>query len=156
MKIFPGIIVRQHRTDRKRMGLLREQYAELRKGHLQYCCNQVWMKTGGRIPLNVSAICDTFKISCLMGRHHVKGGSEYHLTDQVSPLVQWSNIILFMLKTVETPSIWSNSLARYIPRLCIVCGENLERRHYSRRQLKNWRRWTHLNSTPEASMQRKC
>ena len=28
VKIFPGIIVRQHHTDRKQMGLLREQYAE--------------------------------------------------------------------------------------------------------------------------------
>ena len=31
---------------------------------------------------NVAAICETFKTSCLMGRHHMKGGSEYHLTDQ--------------------------------------------------------------------------
>ena len=28
VKIFPGIIVRQHHTDQKQMGLLREQYAE--------------------------------------------------------------------------------------------------------------------------------
>ena len=28
LKIFPGIIVRQHHTDRKQMGLLREQYVE--------------------------------------------------------------------------------------------------------------------------------
>ena len=28
VKIFPGIIVRQHHTDRKQMGLLREQCAE--------------------------------------------------------------------------------------------------------------------------------
>ena len=28
VKIFPGIIVRRHHTDRKEMGLLREQYAE--------------------------------------------------------------------------------------------------------------------------------
>ena len=34
VKIFPGIILRQHRTDWKLMGLLREQCAESRKGHL--------------------------------------------------------------------------------------------------------------------------
>ena len=28
VKIFPGIIVRRHHTDRKQMGLLKEQYAE--------------------------------------------------------------------------------------------------------------------------------
>ena len=63
VKIFLGIIVRRHHTDQKRMGLLKGQYGELRKGHLQYCCNQVWMKNGGRIPWNVTAICETFKIS---------------------------------------------------------------------------------------------
>ena len=44
VKIFPAIIVRRHHTDRKQMGLLKEQYAELKKGHLPYCYNQVWMK----------------------------------------------------------------------------------------------------------------
>ena len=50
VKIFPGIIVRRHHTDRKQMGLLREQHAEWKKVHLEYCCNQVWMKIGGQIP----------------------------------------------------------------------------------------------------------
>ena len=45
VEIFPGIIVRQHHTDRKQMGLLREQYAELKKVRLQYCCNQVFTKS---------------------------------------------------------------------------------------------------------------
>ena len=72
VKIFPGIIVRPHHTDRKQMGLLREQYAEWKKVRLQYCCNQVWMKNGGQIPWNIIPICETFKISCLMGRLHTK------------------------------------------------------------------------------------
>ena len=62
-----GIIVRQHYTDRKQMGLLKEQYAELKKAPLPQCCNQVWMKIGGQIPWNAIFICETFKISCLMG-----------------------------------------------------------------------------------------
>ena len=33
---------------------------------------------------------------------------------------------------IET-SIWVKSLTRHILRLCIVCGRNLERRHYGRR-----------------------
>ena len=33
---------------------------------------------GGRIPWKVAAICETFKISCLMRRHFMRGGSEYH------------------------------------------------------------------------------
>ena len=83
------------------MGLLREQCAELRKGHLQYCCIQDWMKNGGRIPWNVTAIYETFKISCLMGRHPMKGGSEYHLTAQLSRLEQWPNMTLFLRKTYQ-------------------------------------------------------
>ena len=53
VKNYSGIIVRQHHTDQKRMGLLREQ---LRKEHLRYCCSQVWKTNGGRIPWNATAI----------------------------------------------------------------------------------------------------
>ena len=51
------------------------------------------------IPWNVAALCETFKISCLTGRHPVKGGSECPLTDQLSRLEQWSNITQFLRKT---------------------------------------------------------
>ena len=69
MKIFPGIIVREHLTVQKQMGLLRERYAGLKRELLQYCCNQVWMKNGGRNPWSATAICETYKIYCLMGKH---------------------------------------------------------------------------------------
>ena len=59
VKIFPGIVLRQHPTDRKLMGLMREQYAEWKKVRLQYCCNQIWMKNGGQIPWNALLICET-------------------------------------------------------------------------------------------------
>ena len=90
MKIVPGIIVRQRHTDQKHMRLQKEQCQEWKKVRLQYCCNQVWTKNGGRIPWNAIPICETFKISCLMGRHHMKGGSECPLTDQYYRLEQWS------------------------------------------------------------------
>ena len=35
---------------------------------LQHCCNQVWMKNGGRISWNVSAICDTIQDPLSDGR----------------------------------------------------------------------------------------
>ena len=38
------------------MGLLRERYAGLRNGPLQYCCKQVWTKNGVRIPWNAAAM----------------------------------------------------------------------------------------------------
>ena len=68
VKIFHGIIARLHHIDRRLMGLLKQQYAEKKKAPLLYCCNQVWMKNGGQIPWNITAICETLKISCLMGK----------------------------------------------------------------------------------------
>ena len=78
-------------TDQKQMGFLKEQYAEWKKVRLLYCCNQVWMRNGGQIPRNVTAICEMFKISCMMGRHPMKGGSECPSTDHWYRLEQLSN-----------------------------------------------------------------
>ena len=36
-----------------------------------------------------------------MARHRFKGGSEYHLTAQLSCLEQWSNIALFSAKDLQ-------------------------------------------------------
>ena len=58
---------------------------------------------GGCIPWNITAIYETFKISCLMGRHPMKGCSAHHLTDQIYRLEQWMNDILFLL-IAEDPS----------------------------------------------------
>ena len=52
------------------------------RGRLQFCCSRVWMKIGGQIPWNAILICETFKISCLMGKHLTKGGAECPSTDQ--------------------------------------------------------------------------
>ena len=45
------------------------------------------MKIGGQIPWNAVPICETFKISCLMGRLHTKGVLENHSKDQSLRLV---------------------------------------------------------------------
>ena len=87
VKIFPGIIVRQHHTDQKQMGLLKEQCAEKKKAPLPYCCNQVWMTIGGQIPWNALPNCETFKISCLMGRLHMRDVLGNHLKDRSFHLV---------------------------------------------------------------------
>ena len=67
------------------MGLPKEPYVEWKKGHLRCCCSPVWVTNGGRILWNVTAICETFKISCLMWRHHMKGGSEFLFKGPVIP-----------------------------------------------------------------------
>ena len=114
VKNYPAIIVRQHHTDQKQMGLLREECVELRKGHLRYCCNQVWTKNGGRIPWNAAAICETFKIFCLMGRHlERRFGKPFN-----GPVIPFGAMV---------------SLARCIPRLYVLYAVNVEGRHYGRR-----------------------
>ena len=111
VKIFPGIIVRQHLTDRKLMGLPRERCADSRKAPLQYCCNLVCMKNGGRIPWNVTAICETFKISCLMLRHlcERRFGQPFERTN----FSIWCNgrtSPYFCQRPVATPSVRQESL----------------------------------------------
>ena len=129
---YPGIIVRQHHTDRNRMGLLREQCVEFRKGHLRYCCNPAWMKNGGRTPWNVSVIFEIFKISCLMGGHHMRGGSEYHLMARLYRLEQWSSITLSLQRTYRD---YINSVLKscQVHSLHMRCTRCLERRHVGRR-----------------------
>ena len=43
------------------------------------------MKNGGQIPWNGIPICETFKISCLMGRLHTKGVLENHFEGPIIP-----------------------------------------------------------------------
>ena len=68
VKNYPGITVPQRLTVQRLMVLPRERYAELRKELLHFCCNQAWNKNGGRIPWNITAICEMFKTSWQMGK----------------------------------------------------------------------------------------
>ena len=43
------------------------------------------MKIGGQILWNVTPICETFKISYLMGRRHTNGVLENHLKEPIVP-----------------------------------------------------------------------
>ena len=150
VKIFPGIIVRRHHTERKPMGLLKEQYAELRKGHLQFCCNQVWMKNGGRIPWNVTSICETFKISCLMGKLDTKSVLENHLKDQSFRLVHCLSITIFLRKNSQE-SINLDRQSYLDCSLDALCErEESGRETLWSQTLRSWKRWTHQNSTPWA------
>ena len=103
--------------------------------------------------LTHSCFCEIFRINFL-GKQLTKGGSEC--------LSRTSN------------TVWSNG--RISPYLCERCIETTSVRikksyqvyfsavHYTQREfgketlwsqtLKNWRRWTHLNSTPDGSMQK--
>ena len=103
VKIFPAIIARRHHTDRKQMRLLKELCAEWKKAPVQCCCNQVWMKIGGQIPWNVTPVCETSQICCLMGRRPMKDVLGNHLKDRSFRLVHWLSITLFLRRTSQEP-----------------------------------------------------
>ena len=112
---------------------------------------------GGRIPGNVTAICEIFRIFYLIGNHPAKGGSEYHLMDQLSRLEQW---VEYHPNSAKDKSRLHQFGPKVLPGIILVyvlyAGRIWKGDIPNRRHLKNWRRWTHQKSTPEGSMQRKC
>ena len=76
------------------------------------------MKVGGQIPWNANAICETFKISCLMGRHSMK--------DQSFHLVHWLNTPFSLRKTSQEFINLEKSLTWIVPPTRSVRGWNLE------------------------------
>ena len=59
------------------------------------------MKNGGQIPWSAIPICETFKISCLMGKLHTKDVLENLLKDQSFRLVHWLSITPSLRKTSQ-------------------------------------------------------
>ena len=135
MKNYPGIFVRQRHTDRKLMGLPREQCAESKKGHLRCCCNQTGQRMVGGFHgrLLLSANQD------LWSDGKTPYGRRFGIPFNgpvipFGPMVQYHPV--FCERPIEITSIWFKSLARCIPWICITRGRNLERRHSCSR---HWR-----------------
>ena len=66
---------------------------------------------------------------------------------------------LFRPRLVVNASVRQQSLTWNISRLCLVCGEEgceSGKETFKSQTLRNWSRWTRLNSTPEGPLQRKC
>ena len=88
------------------------------------------------------------KISCLMGRHHVKDGSKFHFTDQWIPCSNGKISHCFCERYVVC---WSTDL----PGIFLGClfGTQEFGKETLTKTSKNRRRWTHLNSTFAKSIQ---
>ena len=56
------------------------------------------MKVGGQIPWNAIRICETFKISCLVGKVHTKEVLENHFKDQSFRLLHLLSITIISEK----------------------------------------------------------
>ena len=138
------------------MGLLRKRCAELKNGLLQYKIKHVWMRNDGRILWSVAAICETYIIQSLMGRHLMRSRSAFTSKDQLFHLVQWSNITVFLAKTCRD-CISSARKSYQVFSLDMLCtrGESGKETFWSQ-TLRNWKRLSHLKSMVKGSMQRKC
>ena len=105
------------------------------------------MKNGGQITWNALPICETFKISCLMGRLHTEDALENLLKDQSFRLVHWLSITQSLRKTsqesinLERKSYLDCSLDTLCTR-----GE-FGRVTQWLQTLRSWKRWTHHKST---------
>ena len=87
------------------------------------------MKIGGQILWNAIPICESFKISCLMGKLHTKGALENHLKDQSYRLfIGWVSPF-YCEGPVKNPSFWKESLTWIVPSIRSVRGGNLEGWH---------------------------
>ena len=59
------------------------------------------MKVGGQIPWNVTPICETSQIYCLMGRRPMKDVLVNHFKDRLFQLVHWLSITLQLRRTSQ-------------------------------------------------------
>ena len=113
------------------------------------------MKVGGQIPWNVTPICETSQIYCLMGRPHMRDVLGNHSKDRSFRLVHWLSITLFLRKTSQE----SINLERKSYLDCssdTLCTRvEFGRVTYWLQTLRSWKRWTHLKFTRKDSMQRK-
>ena len=134
MKNYPGIIVRQHHTDQKRMGLLREQCVELKEG-----TSAVLLQSG----LGEKWWADSMECYCYLrniqdplsdGRHPMKGGLEYHLN---GPVIPFGSMVechpVSAERPIESAPILLLKSCQFYSLDLRSRGENLERRRYGRR-----------------------
>ena len=108
-----------------------------------------------QIPWNAFLICEIFKISCLLGRHHLRDVLGNLLKDQSFHLVHWLSITLLLRKTnQESINLERKSyLDCSLDTLCARVEFGMVT--YWLQTLRSWKRWTHQKSTQKDSMQRK-
>ena len=112
------------------------------------------MKVGGLILWNVTPICETSQIYCLMGRRLMKDVLGNHLIDLLFHLVHWLSITLYLRRTSQE----SVNLER---KSYLDCSSDppctrveFGRVTYWSQTLRSWRRWTHQKSTKKNQCER--
>ena len=73
-----------------------------------------------------TALCETFKISCLMGKLNTRDVLENHLKDRSFRLIHWLSIPYLCERAVKNSSIWKESLTWIVPWIRFIRGVNSE------------------------------
>ena len=121
-------------TVQKQMGLLRVWYGELRKGLLLYCCTQVWMKNGGRVPWNASLLSAKHARSLVWWEtpHEWRFGEP-----RSRPVIPFGAMVDHHPISAKDLSRLHQLGPKVLPGMFFGCilyaGENLDRRHFGRR-----------------------
>ena len=153
VKIFPGIIVRQHHADQKQMGLLRGQSAEWKKVRLQYCCNQVWMKIGGQILCNVTLLRNvTDKLSDGKTPYERRFGQPLK-----GPIIPFGSLVENYPTSAKDQSRIHQFGKKVLPGLFLghaLYAGGIWKSDVLVETLRSWKRCTHRKSTQKDSMQR--
>ena len=105
------------------------------------------MKVGGQIPWNVTPICETSQIYCLMGRRPYERSFGQTFKGPVIPFVP---LVEYHLITAKDQSRIHQYGKKVLPGLflgyALYAGE-FGRVTYWLQTLRSWRRWTHRKST---------
>ena len=105
------------------------------------------MKVGGQIPWNVTPICETFKISCLMGRLHTKDVVENFFK---GPIIPFGSLRKTSQESInlESKSDLDCSSDMHFTRV------EFGRVTYWMQTLRSWRRWTNRNLLEKTQCER--
>ena len=113
-----------HRTETNGIA----ECAEWKKEHLRCHCMQSCLSNEW-CPDSMECCCYPRNVQDLLSDRKTPHERRFGMPfNGLIPLEQWSNITLF-LRLIEITSIWSKSLAMYIPWICIIRGKNLGRGH---------------------------
>ena len=126
--------------------LLRERYAGLKKGHLLYCCNQVWMEKWWTDSMECYCYLRNIQDLLSYGKTPYDRRFGMPFNGPVTPFgaMEQTRLHQFGAKVYQVYSL-DMHYTRVESGKETLCSQTL----------KDWTRWTHQNSTPEGSMQRK-
>ena len=155
VKIFPGIIARLHHTDRRQMGLLKEQCAEVKEGTtavlLQSGLNESWWAD--------SMECYTYLRNVTDLLSDGKTSNERRFWQPFEgPIVPFGSLVEYHPMTPKDQSRIHQFGKKVLPGLFLgyaLYAEEFGKVTYWLQTFRSWKRWTHRKSARKDSMQRK-